>query len=182
MAEVPAAALGCLVEIEERGDRAEPRRGPARPRAGSSNAEVHPDRSRGGPQHRAEQGEPDGVAGDLDGEGLGRCAGDGEVGQRRSRPGCGTLRTLVSTRCPQRRRAPPTPWVRTSVGAVTCSPDRRARAARSVSGGGNRPQTMAARPTPMPSPTRMMTTIGLLLLLSGPDRPGFVSERRGACR
>ena len=33
----------------------------------------------GGPQHRAEQCQPDGVADDLDGEGLGRGAGDGEI-------------------------------------------------------------------------------------------------------
>ncbi len=80
MAEVPAPACGGLVKIDERGGNAQ-RPEHQDPEGGELDPGMHPDRSGGGAGHRAEQGEPDAIACDLDGEGLGRRAGDGQVGK-----------------------------------------------------------------------------------------------------
>ena len=58
MAEVPTAALGCLVKIDERAHG--PRRAEDEHAEGRDfEAEMDADGPHGGPQHRAEQCEPD---------------------------------------------------------------------------------------------------------------------------
>ena len=68
------------VKIEERGHGA----GPAEHEHGHSGelkADVDPDNTHGGPQHRAEQRQTGAVADDFHGKGLGGRAGDGQIGK-----------------------------------------------------------------------------------------------------